>query len=75
MSKTRVTATLDHWLFDNTMSVMWGNIKGDVHGRWPDGTWVRTSYIPNSKGIEFRTGDLVTTLNSVYKLGIRDADD
>lgn len=75
MSKTRVTATLNNWIFDVDRGCFWGYIKGDVLGRFPDGAWIHTSYVPNSKGIEFRTGDLVTTLNSVYKLGIRDADD
>ena len=38
-----------------------GQIYGDVHRRFDDGEWIRTSYI---KSVD---GNIVTTRNSVYE--------
>ncbi len=41
--------------------ILRGQIYGDVHGRFDDGEWIRTSYI---KSVD---GNIVTTRNSVYE--------
>lgn len=42
--------------------VLWGNIYGDVKGRFPDGHFVRTSLVQHFDG------DVVYTRNSTYKI-------
>lgn len=70
MSGPRITGTLKNasiqpvpFATDDTF-IAHGLIYGDVHGRWPDGTRIRTSkivYGPDEDGI-------IHTRNSVYKL-------
>ena len=39
-----------------------GNIYGDVRGRFPDGSLIHTSFVVRQEG------DLIFTLNSVYRV-------
>lgn len=43
-------------------AVIYGNIRGDKLGRFPDGMNIRTSLIVKE------VGDIVVTLNSVYRV-------
>jgi len=62
-----VNGTLEDWLYDKNIGVVWGYIYGDTKGRFPDGTHIHTSSIkPTGKLVE---GFVVTTRNSSYKLG------
>lgn len=64
-----ITGTLEGWCQDNLYAyIIWGNVFGDSKGRFRDGTRIHTSYItPPSE--EWKEGAIVTTRNSVYKLG------
>ena len=61
---TQITAELRNWQkFEIPHgNVYIGDIWGDVHQRWNNGTLIRTSLVQKEEG------DLVYTLNSVYKL-------
>lgn len=61
----KVTAELRNWYL-GLYGVYWGNIYGDIKGRWPDGRRIHTSSVRSVEdcGNHF----LVITLNSVYKL-------
>ena len=64
MSEPEITATLKNALIYRIgkHSVLTGDIYGDVHKRWPDGSHIRTSLVDRVEG------DLVYTRNSVYKI-------
>ena len=58
-----VTATLEDWHYDPHHEVIWGCIYGDTKHRFPDGAYIHTSHIQR------QDGEIIYTLNSVYKLG------
>ena len=64
MSEPEITATLKNALIYRIGKhlVFTGDIYGDVHKRWPDGSHIRTSLVDRVEG------DLVYTRNSVYKI-------
>ncbi len=64
MSEPEITATLKNALIYRIgkHSVFTGDIYGDVHKRWPDGSHIRTSLVDRVEG------DLVYTRNSIYKI-------
>jgi len=64
MPEPKITATLKnaHLITDGRRAVYVGEIYGDTHKRWADGTYIRTSQVKREEG------DLVYTLNSVYKI-------
>ena len=68
MTHTDVTATLENWYHDPVRNIVWGDIYGDIHHRWPDNVRIHTSNL-HSVG-PFKEGDVIETLNSTYKLGI-----
>lgn len=61
-----ITGELHGWVKVHTRDgenfVIWGNIYNDIHGRFPDGYWIRTSLIARIEG------DIAVTLNSNYRL-------
>jgi hypothetical protein len=61
---TQITAELRNWqkLESPYGNVYMGDIWEDVHQRWNNGALIRTSLVQKEEG------DLVYTLNSVYKL-------
>jgi hypothetical protein len=61
---TQITAELRNWQkFESSYGDVYiGDIWEDVHQRWSNGTLIRTSLVQKEEG------DLVYTLNSVYKL-------
>jgi len=63
-----ITGILNNWYYDKTYNIIWGDVEGDVHGRWVDGTKIHTSNL-TTKGSTAKDGDVVTTRNSRYKLG------
>lgn len=67
-----LTGRLEKWSIDDHYPMIWGQIYGDNRKRWPDGTMIHTSAIPNLSKLSLLPGDLVDTLNSTYLLGERE---
>lgn len=68
----RITGTLENWRYSTLDNIVWGNIDYDVKGRFPDGTYIHTSYLPkyeNWEPFDCKQGDLIYTRNSIYRLG------
>lgn len=63
-----ITATLKNVTLDPIYKIVWGNIYGDIHGRWPDGTRIHTSSIPKFSEIVEGKTEIIKTLNSTYRL-------
>jgi hypothetical protein len=64
-----ITGTLENWrvkFINDEEMIIWGNLNGDIHKRWREGQYIHTSGIA-VRGV--KEGDVVTTRNSVYKLG------
>ena len=64
-----VTGKLDNWtatMPHNGEMLFWGDIDGDRHGRWLNGTRIHTSGVPEG---DYNEGDIITTRNSTYLLG------
>lgn len=61
-----IVGTLENWEIQRFTDgyAIWGNIYGDVNGRFQDGTLVRTSLVT-----KMLKEDTAITLNSIYKLG------
>lgn len=68
-SDPEVTGYLENWVYDDLWNVVWGEIFQDSKGRFPDGTWIHTSNIPSGRHRDYKEGDHVRTLNSLYILG------
>ena len=68
--KQEITGVLEDWKVIPILGrkVLLGYIYGDSKGRFEDGTIVRTSLL-TGKTTDLKKGGIVTTLNSVYKLG------
>jgi hypothetical protein len=71
---TEVTGTLENWRvqdWDNLEYVIWGNVNGDVNGRFRDGYYIHTSGITKSLHpvSSLKEGVVVHTRNSAYLLG------
>ena len=64
-SEVSITGTLKDAVWDEYHPCIWGFIYGDVHGRFPDGTWIHTSKVKTNWGAKL---DLVPTLNSLYRV-------
>ena len=63
-----ITRKIENWVkTTHTMEQVTysGNLFGDSKGRWYDGAMVRTSKVVKEEG------DIIYTLNSIYKLGKR----
>jgi hypothetical protein len=63
--KPDITADLKGWTFHdlpNGKQIVMGRIYNDTRQRWGDGTQIQTSIITK------REGDIITTLNSVYRM-------
>ena len=58
------TATLKVWALNKNPRYIVGEIHGDTHERWADGTRIRTSTVTEISG----DGRFATTLNSIYEL-------
>lgn len=65
------TARLENWAHDKKQNIIVGDIYFDIHGRWPDGTFIRTSRLkPMSMQIASpKEGVVIATENSQYMLG------
>jgi len=63
--RVRVTGTLEDWYTMGDCII--GAVHGDIKKRFPDGSLIRTSALPN--GSVLKEGDTVVTRNSSYKLG------
>lgn len=64
-----LTGTLNNWSLQKVTDeefVIWGEVTGDIHNRFPDGTMIHTSGI---RSRVIKEGDIVTTRNSTYLLG------
>ena len=61
--KDEITGRLENWVKDRIFKIYWGNIYGDVRGRFVDGTRIHTS------DVEYVKDNKVYTLNSIYELG------
>ena len=71
--KARTTGRLENWQYSKTNNIIYGEIYDDVRGRWVDGTPIHTSNIPNGRrGVDFKEGEIIYTLNSTYLLGKED---
>lgn len=70
MSK-EITGTLHEWAVQSngTHQIVWGYIFRDTKDRFQNGTYIHTSYMDAK---ELKEGDIVETLNSTYKLGVKD---
>lgn len=80
MSEQQITGTLHNWYLGKNYGeeyILWGDIRGDIHGRFPDGSWIHTSGIKHSDfPVEsLKEGDVVKTRNSTYLLGKRGDDE
>lgn len=66
----RLTGTLEQWstLGWSGSSVV-GNIFGDIHGRFPDGSMITTSAVVKWHYDNAGSPVLIETRNSVYALG------
>lgn len=61
---------LKNWVWDNVWKIYWGFIYNDPKKRFPDGTWIHTSSIPDEKyRNKKRGGCYIQTLNTKYYLG------
>jgi len=71
MPEPKITATLKNALIYRIgkHSVFTGDIYGDVHKRWPDGSHIRTSLVDRVEN------GLAYTLNSIYKIEPIDKDE
>jgi hypothetical protein len=72
MTEKEITGTLEQWRYEPHYNVFWGYIYYDVKGRFWDGAHIHTSYIPSlseTRKFEGKTGDLIFTANSIYRLG------
>ena len=69
MATEEITATLENWRIHPQVQVIIGEINGDVHNRWLDGTSILTSPIDGLSEMKLKEGTIVETMNSVYKLG------
>lgn len=70
LSTTKPTARLENWHINEIggASRAYGIVSG--HQRVPDGMWVRTSRILESKAIlDYKEGDTFETRNTIYVLG------
>lgn len=66
----KVTGTLEHWWHEPAyFNVMWGQVYGDIHGRFVDGTLIHTSTLKHSSKQIHKEGDIIATMNSFYLLG------
>lgn len=68
--KSEYTAIIDNWIVQQVSRsevIVWGYIKDDKLERWEDGAQIHTSGIKNRS---FTEGDIVTTRNSKYLLGV-----
>lgn len=61
------TGTLTRAFKDRYWPVVWGDIEGDIHGRFSDGTCIHTSKVLSITH-HVDGYSIVTTLNSVYKV-------
>lgn len=61
------TGTLTRASKDSRHPIIWGNIEGDIHERFSDGTFIRTSEVLSTNH-HVDGYSIVTTLNSVYKV-------
>jgi len=71
MREEKIDGVLEMWEFHDTYpNSLVGIIFGDRKGRFQDGTYVITSRVRGAgpDGMLER-GDIVTTMNSTYKLG------
>lgn len=75
--KKKVTGKLCNWFKQEITAgthIIWGNIEDDIYERFPDGTLIHTSEIDTKKYSTSSEGDIITTLNSTYLLGVSMAD-
>ena len=69
-----ITGTLENWYASSSHEgefILWGNLFGDIHGRWRNGRRIHTSGIAASlleEGL-LTEGYTVQTRNSNYLLG------
>jgi hypothetical protein len=66
--KDEITGRLENWVKDRIFKIYWGNIYGNVRGRFVDGTRIHTS------NVEYVKDNKVYTLNSIYELGESQAE-
>lgn len=64
-----VTAVLNNWYYHEVPNVFSGEISGDTKNRFDDGTFVYTSPVKSIDTAKPQEDTLVTTRNSVYRLG------
>lgn len=67
MTEREITGTLEDWWFDNSNTVYWGYVYGDIRNRFRDGSYIHTSRVIKVDNEE----NVIHTLNSVYKLGAK----
>lgn len=62
---TKITGRLENWTIQKYPQgeIYWGNIYGDIKGRFADGDYIHTSLITK------RDEQIIHTLNSTYELG------
>lgn len=67
---TKVTAGLKNWkqVTYCGVQVVTGYIYGDTKQRWPDGTFIRSSFLQD-QSVVLKQGDTAITNNSAYFLG------
>jgi hypothetical protein len=63
-----ITGELRNWKWDKNHSIIWGHVYNDARKRFPDGTWIHTSWIDKAQFANVKEGDTVKTLNSEYLL-------
>ena len=64
-----ITGTLENWSrYEGLALCLRGNLYEDSKERWQEGTFIRTSMLaPQDQ--ELYEGAIITTRNSIYKLG------
>lgn len=65
MTEKKKGGRLEGWHFDENNNVLWGNLYDDPQDRFPQGTYVHTSYIVTLDV----DNKIVETRNSIYELG------
>lgn len=67
----QITGRIENWSYNKKQNVIVGDLHDDIHKRWEDGQFIRTSKLkPMSMQVSTpKEGVVISTLNSNYLLG------
>lgn len=66
-----ITGKLENWVYNKKQNVIVGNLYGDIHNRWEDGTPIVTSRLRAKQESTPKEGAILQTANSTYLLGTK----